>query len=114
MTTTRAEKRIRRHNRVRAKISGTADKPRLSVFRSNKYIYAQIIDDEKSETLVAANSKNSKAKTLTEKATEVGAEIAKASKEKKVSEVVFDRGGFAFTGAVKALAQGARDGGLKF
>lgn len=114
MKTTKTEKRISRHRRIRAKVSGTADRPRLSVFRSNKFIYAQIIDDEKAETLVAADSKKSKIKTPIEQAKEVGTEIAKAASDKKISEVVFDRGGFAFAGAVKALAESAREGGLKF
>ena len=114
MTNTKTDKRISRHRRIRAKISGTADRPRLSVFRSNKFIYAQIIDDEKAETLGASDSKKSKAKTPTEQAKEVGTEIAKIAKEKKIEEVVFDRGGFAFAGAVKALADSAREGGLKF
>jgi len=114
MTNTKTDKRISRHKRIRAKISGTADRPRLSVFRSNKFIYAQIIDDEKAETLGASDSKKSKAKTPVEQAKEVGEEIAKIAKEKKIEQVVFDRGGFAFAGAVKALAESAREGGLKF
>ena len=114
MTNSKTDKRISRHKRIRAKISGTATRPRLSVFRSNKFIYAQIIDDEKSETLAASDSMKSKAKTPVEQAKEVGSEIAKAAKDKKIEEVVFDRGGFAFAGAVKALAESAREGGLKF
>lgn len=114
MTTSKTDKRISRHKRIRAKISGTEDRPRLSVFRSNKFIYAQLINDDKAETLGSSDSKKSKAKTPVEQAKEVGTEIAKIAKEKKISEVVFDRGGFAFAGAVKALAESAREGGLKF
>lgn len=103
------EKRIRRHKRGRAKIFGTAKLPRLSVFRSNQYIYAQLIDDEKSRTLAAARgSLNIK------EARKVGELIAKKAKEKKIERVVFDRGGYQYHGRVKALAEGAREAGLKF
>lgn len=114
MLMTKYEKRQKRHNRVRAKISGTDTKPRLAVFKSNRYIYAQLINDVKGETLAMADSRKSKAKTLTEKAKEAGATLANLAKEKKVSEIVFDRGGFIYAGAVKALADAAREGGLKF
>jgi len=108
------QKRIRRHKRIRAKISGVKDKPRLSVFKSNKYIHAQIINDEDGTTLVATSDKDAKGKTKVEKAKSAGMEIAKAAKTKKIDTVVFDRGGFIFTGRVKAFAEGAREGGLKF
>jgi large subunit ribosomal protein L18 len=111
---TKAEKRNRRHRRVRAKAIGTSAKPRLSVFKSNKYIYAQLINDAKAETMAASSTKDKKGKTLTERAKEVGTEIAKLAKDNKVEEVVFDRGGFIFTGAIKELAEAAREGGLKF
>jgi len=114
MIKTRLERRIVRHNRVRAKIQGTSERPRLSVFKSNTAIYAQIIDDEKAVTLAAYDSRKSKGKTLSDKAVEVGTEIAKLAKAKKVEAVVFDRGGYVFTGVVKKLAEGARAGGLKF
>lgn len=100
-------KRKRRHKRVRAKIKGTAKVPRLCVFRSSKYIYAQIIDDEKGKTLAAVNGKLASA-------TEIGKSIAKKAIEKKINKVVFDRGGYKYHGRVKALADGAREAGLKF
>ena len=108
------EKRIRRHARIRAKVFGTSLKPRLSVFKSNKNISAQIIDDEKSITLAASHSRDMKGKTLLEKAALVGEDIAKKAKAKNLGVIVFDRGGFIYTGNVKALAEGARKGGLKF
>jgi len=114
MTKTRREKRIMRHKRVRAKVRGTSEMPRLSVFKSNTAIYAQVIDDTKSETIVSSDSRKAKGKTLTEKAKEVGSEIAKLAKAKNIDKVVFDRGGYLFTGVVKSLAEGAREGGLKF
>jgi len=116
------EKRKRRHKRVRAKIFGTKDRPRLCVFRSNKHIYAQLIDDEKGQTLAAVSDlklpKNVKLKKdMSRKvaiAYEVGKLIAKVAKEKGIEKVVFDRGGYKYHGRVKALAEGAREGGLKF
>lgn len=108
--------RLRRHRRVRGKISGTAVCPRLDVFRSAKHIYAQIIDDAAGVTLVSASSMD---KDFTgnggniEGATAVGKMIAKKALEKNITEVVFDRGGFVYHGRVKALAEGAREGGLK-
>jgi len=116
------EKRKRRHRRVRAKIFGTKNRPRLCVFRSNKHIYAQLIDDEKGHTLGAVSDlklpKNVKLnKDMTRKvaiAYEVGKLIAKVAKEKGIKKVVFDRGGYKYHGRVKALAEGAREGGLKF
>lgn len=107
------EKRVRRHRRIRAKISGTAKSPRLCVFRSNQYIYAQLIDDEKSEIIASAKGKNN-----IKQAKEVGKEIAKKAKNlpvgRQVEKAVFDRGGYKYHGKVKALAEGAREGGLKF
>jgi len=110
----KAEKRIIRHARIRSRIKGDSKKPRLAVFKSNKAISAQIIDDEKSNTIVSSHSKKVGGKTLSEKAKNVGIDIAKKAKEKKISEVVFDRGGFIYTGNIKTLAEGAREGGLKF
>lgn len=107
-------KRNRRHARVRSKVIGTADVPRLAVFRSNKTIYGQIIDDSKQETLVSFDSSKAKGKTFTEKAMDAGKEIAKLASAKKIEKVVFDRGGYIFIGKVKAFAEGAREGGLKF
>lgn len=114
MIKTRAEKRIVRKRRVRAKISGTESRPRLSVFKSNKAIYAQIINDEKGATLVSFDSRKAKSKTPKERAKEVGIEIAKLAIEKKITAVVFDRSGYLYTGVIKTLADGAREGGLKF
>ena len=109
--------RLRRHTRVRGKISGTAERPRLNVYRSLNHIYAQIIDDVKGVTLVAASSVE-KDFGMTggnkEAAKKVGEMIAKRAVEKGISEVVFDRGGYVYHGRVKELAEGAREGGLKF
>ena len=109
--------RIRRHTRVRGKISGTAECPRLDVFRSNSNIYAQLIDDVKGVTLVSASSVEKdfgETKGNKEEARKVGQLIAKRALEKNISEVVFDRGGYVYHGRVKELAEGAREGGLKF
>lgn len=103
----------RRHKRVRAKISGTAQRPRLSVYRSLSHIYAQLIDDTKGITLVSA--KNSEIKAggkKTEQAMAVGKLLAEKAKAKNISQAVFDRGAFKYAGRVKALAEGAREGGL--
>lgn len=105
----------RRAGRVRFKIEGTIERPRLSVYRSLSHIYAQLIDDLNSVTLVAASDTELKAKaTKTEKAAAVGELIAKKAIEKGISQVTFDRGGSKYHGRVKALADGARKGGLKF
>lgn len=125
------EKHQRRHRRVRAKIFGTPERPRLCVFRSNKHIYAQLIDDEKSQTLVAASDlevKKQKTKIKDEKikkdkksfsgkiaiAHEIGKLIADRAIKKKIKKIVFDRGGHKYHGRTKALAEGAREGGLEF
>lgn len=108
-------KRTIRHKRVRAKIKGTNERPRLSVFRSNRYVFAQIIDDIKGVTLISAGDLKSKDKAKkTESAKNVGLELAKAAKLKKIKSVAFDRGGYKYHGRIKALAEGAREGGLKF
>ena len=131
MKKTKQEKRYRRHRRVRAKIKGTAKVPRLCVFRSNKHIYAQLIDDEKGKTLISASDldlgkskvKSPKLKVPKDKkpfsgkeavAYQVGQIIAKKALEKKFEKVVFDRGGYKYHGRVKVLAEGARENGLKF
>lgn len=114
MTKSKLQKRIRRRKRIRAKVKGDASCPRLSVFKSNKYLYAQIIDDGKGMTLAAVSDKDSKGKTKTERSKAAGLEIAQKAKDKKVGKVVFDRGGFIYAGRIKALADGAREGGLKF
>ena len=109
--------RIKRHKRVRAKISGTAERPRLSVFRSESNIYAQIIDDVAGNTLVAASSVEKGFEGNggnIEAAKKVGAMIAERALQKGIEEVVFDRGGYVYHGRVAALAEGAREGGLKF
>ena len=114
---TKREKRIWRHTRVRAKIKGTSDKPRLCVFRSAKHIYAQLIDDEKGKTIASASDleiKGASKSRKTEVAREVGKLIAEKAMQKKIKKVVFDRGGLIFHGRVKALAEGAREGGLQF
>ena len=114
------EIRKKRHLRVRNKISGTPERPRLSVFRSNKQIYAQLIDDVNGVTLAAASSLDATIKEecaklpKLESATLVGKEIAKNAKENNISECVFDRGGYVYEGRVKALAEGAREAGLEF
>ncbi len=113
----RAESRAKRHKRVRAKISGTSECPRLNVFRSAKHIYAQLIDDVNGITLAAASSLEKDFEGSggnTEGAHKVGLLIAKHAVEKGISEVVFDRGGYLYHGRVKELAEGAREGGLKF
>ncbi len=110
----REQKRKVRHNRVRAKIAGTSSRPRLSVFKSNKDIYVQLIDDAAGKTLVAANSLKITGKTLSQKAQAVGETIAQKAKEKNISKVVFDRSGYLYAGLIKSLADSARSGGLEF
>lgn len=110
----KAIKRDRRHRRIRAKISGTKKIPRLSVFRSNQHIYAQLIDDLSQTTLAESSTALVKGNTPAEKAHTAGNELAKKAIEKKIKRAVFDRGGFVYTGKIKAFAEGAREGGLKF
>ena len=115
--TDRKAERIRRHKRVRRKISGTAECPRLCVFRSNSNLYVQVIDDVKGVTLAQASTLDKEVKTKKankEAAKEVGALIAKRAIEKKIKTVVFDRGGYIYHGVVKELAEAAREGGLEF
>ena len=115
--TDRNAERIRRHKRVRRKISGTAECPRLCVFRSNSNLYVQVIDDVKGVTLAQASTLDKEVKTKKankEAAKEVGALIAKRAIEKKIKTVVFDRGGYIYHGVVKELAEAAREGGLEF
>jgi len=106
-------KRYRRHKRVRAKIHGTAEVPRLCLFRSNKHLYAQLVDDEKAHTLAKASDFEFK-KPKTNQAFEIGKLIAKKAITKKITKVIFDKGGYKYQGRVKAVAEGAREGGLKF
>ena len=113
---TRPAKRLRRRRRVRAKVRGTAERPRLSVFRSNKGVQAQLIDDVAGRTLAAVNWTEQELKTLgrMEQATRAGTLLAERAKGAGIETVVFDRGGYRYHGRVKALADGAREGGLRF
>jgi large subunit ribosomal protein L18 len=117
---TRSIARERRHVRVRLNLSGTTQRPRLAVFRSVAEIYAQVIDDSGGHTLVSASSVDKdlrdqmKGKKKSEQAKMVGKAVAERAKNKGIASVVFDRGGFKYTGRIKALAEGAREGGLKF
>jgi large subunit ribosomal protein L18 len=116
-TLTKAQARQRRHRRVRGKVTGTTERPRLTVFRSNKGISAQLIDDVSGKTLAGASwvgLPKSFSGNKTEQAAEVGKKIAAAAKSAGFESVVFDRGGYLYHGRVKALAEGAREGGLKF
>ena len=114
MTTKKEQRRIKIKYRVRNKISGTAARPRLSVFRSNKQIYAQVIDDETAKTLVSASSLGMEAMLKKEQAAKVGEALAQKAIEAGITTVVFDRNGYLYHGRVKELADGARKGGLKF
>ena len=114
ITKINSAKRTRRHGRIRSKVSGTPERPRLSIFKSNKYLFAQIIDDVVGKTLFSMTTKTLKGKTQLEKATLLGKELAAKALEKKITKVVFDRGGFIYTGKVQAVAEGAREGGLIF
>jgi large subunit ribosomal protein L18 len=116
-TLTVREARLRRHKRVRGKVSGTAERPRLVVHRSNRGITAQLVDDAEGRTIASASwlgLKKSFKGTKTEQAAEVGKLVAQAAKKAGVETVVFDRGGYLYHGRVKALADGAREGGLRF
>lgn len=105
----------RRHRRVRKKISGTSERPRLAVYRSNRHVYAQLIDDLAGRTIAAASTlKDANGGDPKERAKSVGSAIATRAKEAGVTEVTFDRGGFKYHGQVRAVAEGAREGGLKF
>ena len=116
----RSDVRVKKHMKVRNRLSGTAERPRLAVFRSNNHMYAQIIDDTVGNTLVAASTMDKDVKAACEKtnnvdaAAQVGTAIAKKALEKGITTVVFDRGGFIYSGKVKALADAAREAGLEF
>ncbi|MFI3229942.1 MAG: 50S ribosomal protein L18 [bacterium] len=116
----RAEARVKRHLRIRNKVSGTAQKPRLAVFRSNMHIYAQVIDDTIGNTLVSASTMEADIKSKLSKTSDVeaaklvGEEVAKKALAKGIDTVVFDRGGYLYQGKVEALAEAAREAGLKF
>lgn len=106
--------RTARHARIRARVRGTAERPRLAVFRSNKFLYAQVINDDVAKTLVAADTRTSTAKTPAERAVELGKIIAETAKKANIEAVVFDRGGFLYAGSIKAFADSARENGLVF
>ena len=110
------EARLRRHRRIRGKVSGTAERPRLAVFRSNRGIFAQLIDDRSASTVASSGWLQLKgfSGNKTEQAAEVGKQLAESAKAAGVTTCVFDRGGYLYHGRVKALAEGAREGGLKF
>ncbi len=108
------QKRQRRHKRIRAKISGDKNRPRISFFKSNKHIYIQLIDDENGKTIFGISSDGIKGKTMTEKARDMGKVVAKMALDKKINSVVFDRGGFLYSGKIKVFADSARENGLKF
>lgn len=120
MLVKKQQKKLRRQRRVRAKISGTDKKPRFCVFRSNKHIYVQLIDDVQKKTILSASDEKLKKsaswrkKTKTDLAKEIGKAIAQKALEKKIEKVIFDRGPYKYHGRVKAVAEGAREGGLKF
>ena len=116
MATLQAKQLIfaRRKARIRAKVSGTSERPRLAIFKSHRYIYAQVIDDTKGHTLVAADSRAAKGKTPVENAKALGLDIAKKALAAKITQVVFDRGGYLYIGKIKVVADAAREGGLKF
>jgi large subunit ribosomal protein L18 len=111
---TKQDKRIRLKKRIRTKIKGTDVRPRLSVFRSNKFIYAQVIDDMKGKTLLQASDVKTTKGTKSDRAKQVGKVIADACKAVKINKVVFDRNGFKYTGRIKLVADEARAGGLEF
>lgn len=117
MAVSKLERRKKIRSRIRGKVAGTAERPRLSVYRSNKEVYAQLIDDVTGNTLVAASTKDkdfARTGTKTDQSKAIGTVVAKKAAEKGISAVVFDRGGYLYHGRVKAVAEGAREGGLKF
>jgi large subunit ribosomal protein L18 len=114
MLVSKQDKVNRRHKKIRARVTGTADRPRLAVSKSNRNLIAQLIDDTKGETLVYVWTKLENGKTLNERAVSAGKKIAEQAKAKKISKVVFDRGGYIFAGNIKLLADAAREGGLEF
>ena len=110
------DNKIRRQIRVRSKIKGTEERPRLSVFKSNRFMYAQIINDDKNQTIVSASEKQIKEKLIGKiaKAKAVGILLAKKAMDKKIKKVVFDRGSYSYHGRIASIAEGAREGGLEF
>ena len=117
VNTNKRDNRVRRHARVRARISGTAQRPRISVFRSNRHVFVQVIDDSVGKTIMSSIIKSAKKSTLKGKKTEVaatiGQKLAERMKEKGITQALFDRGGFKYHGRVKAVADGLRAGGIK-
>ncbi len=113
-TLSKTQQRERRHKRVRSKVIGTAERPRLSIYKSNTRVIAQVIDDERGVTLAAVSSSEIKSGTPREKAEAVAATLAQKAKDKGVTKVVFDRGGFQYLGTIKAFADAARKAGLDF
>ncbi len=110
----KTQKRVGRHARIRAKVVGTSERPRLAVFRSNRFLYAQLINDDAATTVAAADSRTEKGATPKERAEAVGVSIAKKAQALKLTKVVFDRGGFRYQGTIAALADAARGAGLEF
>ncbi len=113
-TQQKVAKRTSRHARIRAKVIGSAARPRLAVFRSNKFLYAQLIDDESAKTIGSADTRSSKAKTAAERAAEIAKSIAEQAKKAGAESVVFDRGGFPYKGTIAIFADAAREAGLTF
>ena len=110
----RSDKRFKRHLRIRNKLNGTAERPRLVVFRSLKHIYAQLVDDTQSKTIATVSDLNIEQGKKSERAAEVGKQIAERAKQAGITRVVFDRAGYRYHGRIKAVADGARKGGLEF
>lgn len=114
-TNIKTEKRVRLHKKIRSRVSGTAERPRLAVFRSNRYMYAQLIDDVRGVTMCSSSDLSlTEAMTKVERAKNVGKKLAEEAKKHNITTAVFDRGGFSYRGRVQALADGAREGGLAF
>ncbi len=114
ITSQKVVKRTRRHARIRSRVHGTAERPRLAIYRSNRFIYAQLINDETGTTVASLDTRKVKGDTALTRAKEAGKLLAGEAKKKGITSVVFDRGGFQYQGAVVALAEGAREGGLTF
>jgi large subunit ribosomal protein L18 len=113
-TNVKANQRQSRHARIRARISGTMEKPRLSIFKSNRHMYAQLIDDVNGVTIIGLSSEKAEGKTMMEKSKSLGNMLAKQALGKKITKIAFDRGGFKYTGKIKLFADSAREGGLNF
>lgn len=113
-TQQKTAKRTARHARIRARVSGTAARPRLAVFRSNKFLYAQLINDETATTLLAADTRSEKGASAKERATSMAKTLAKKAQDAGIEAVVFDRGGFTYQGTIAAFADASREAGLKF